>query len=492
MFEKVTPESLGIPSGSILNFLKCLDDYRMHTHSVFMARGDKCAVECYYAPFHKDFLHRMYSVSKSFVAVAVGLAVTEGILGMDEVIVEDFPEFRNENVDAWHGECTVRDMLRMSSNIGNGMQWWGKFQSRVEAYYSLKTSKVPGTVFFYDSIGSFLLGCMIEKRTGKPFLEYLKEKVLLDIGFSKESFTLREPGGFTIGDSGVMCTQRDLALFARFIMNKGCWNGKQYIDPSFMEEAVSIQSVNDLEGSIEAFNTGGYGYLIWKTHPDGFSLVGMGDQLAVCDSKKDFLFVITSDNQANRAARYIIYHELYRSLLPAIAEDALPENPAAFAELQAYLESRKLVTAKGGAASPTVEKVSGVHYTALPNTLGIDGFCLKLSGDQGVLKIEKDGSSFPLEFGIGQNKLTEFSFGDRPVRDMMGRNEPGKYDCAVSAAWADANTFSVMAQVIDTYFGCLNVHIGFQNDRATILFKKSGQYVFEGMDGSAICVKDKE
>lgn len=486
MFKKATPESVGISSAKILDFVKCLDECRMHTHSIFMARGDKVVAEGYYAPFHKNFLHRMYSVSKSFVAIAVGLAVTEGLIRMDDVIVDYFPEFRNENVDLFHEECTVRDMLCMQSNIGEGVQWWGRFNSRVEAYYSLKSTKVPGTLYFYDSIGSFLLGCIIEKLTGKPFLEYLKEKVLLDIGFSPESFTLREPGGFTVGDSGVMCTTRDLALFARFIMNLGYWNGKQYIDRYFMEEAISKQVGNDLEGTIDAYNTGGYGYLIWKTHPDGFSLVGMGDQLAVCDMKKDFLCVITSDNQANRAARYLIYHELYRSLIPSIQDEPLKENPAAYDELKAYLESRELVSVKGEKQSSMTDRINGVSYTAQGNKLGIDGFRLRFSEEDGILELEKDGNMYSLSFGLCRNKTTRFSLGDRPVADMMGKNEQGEYDCAVSAAWVDDHTFSVMAQVIDTYFGCLNIHIGFKDRRATVLFKNSGQYVFDGVDGYII------
>ena len=492
MFKKAIPESVGISSAKILDFVKCLDECRMHTHSIFMARGDKVVAEGYYAPFHKDFLHRMYSVSKSFVAVAVGLAVTEGLIRMEDVIVDYFPEFRNENVDEFHEECTVRDMLCMQSNIGEGMQWWGRFDSRVEAYYSLKTGKIPGTLYFYDSIGSFLLGCIIEKLTGKPFLEYLKEKVLLDIGFSKESFTLKEPGGFTVGDSGVMCTTRDLALFARFILNKGEWNGKQYIDRGFMEDAVSRQVCNDLEGSIDAYNTGGYGYLIWKTHPDGFSLVGMGDQLAVCDMKKDFLFVITSDNQANRAARYLIYHELYRNLIPSIQEKPLAEDPEAYEALEAYLRSRKLVCMKGAMQSAILGAVNGKHYTARKNSLGITGFKLEIQDAEGVLTLDKGGLDFALAFSLCENKINRFSFGDRPVRDMMGKNEPGEYDCAVSAAWVDEKTISVMAQVIDTYFGCLNIHIGFKDNRATVLLKKSGQYVFDGMEGSFIAFADKE
>lgn len=484
MFEKATPESMGISSKSILNFVKLLDGYRMHTHSIFMARGNQVVAECYYAPFHKDFLHRMYSVSKSFVAMAVGLGATEGLFRMEDPIIGYFPEFRSGEPDVYQERCTIRDMLCMSSNIGNGMQWWGKFDSRVEAYYTLKTSKVPGGLYFYDSIGSFLLGCIIEKLTGKTFLDYLKEKVLLEIGFSRESFTLREPGGYTIGDSGVMCTARDLALFARFIMNGGAWNGKQYIDPAFMEQAVMKQVCNDLDGSFASYDTGGYGYLIWKTHPDGFSLVGMGDQLAVCDSKHDFLAVITSDNQANRAARHLIYHGLYHDLIPSIGDQPLPEDPEAQALLETYLAGRKLVYKEGAKHAAIEEAVSNVRYLAKSNSLGIHWFCL--STEDRTLKLEKEGICYCLPYGLLENQLTRFSFGDRPVADMMGKNTQGEYDCAISAAWVDEKTFSVMAQVIDTYFGCLNIHICFTGKEATLLFRKSGQYVFEGMEGYVI------
>ena len=62
----------------------------------------------------------------------------------------------------------------------------------------------------------------------------------------------------------------------------------------------------------------------------------------------------------------------------------------------------------------------------------------------------------------------------------------------VSAAWAEENIFVIKAQVTDTYFGCLNVYISFKGDRATLKFIKSGQYVFDGIDGYINAVKYKE
>ncbi len=476
MFEKVSPEAVGVSSQKVLNFVKTLDDCRFRNHSIIMSKGDKIFFEEYYKPFNKDFLHRMYSTSKSFVAVAIGLAITEGLVKLDDVIVDYFPEFKNENIDEYYEECTIRDMLCMSSNIASFTQWWGKYQSRVEAYYTLKTNKIPGTLFFYDSIGSFLLGCIIEKLTGKPFLEYLKEKVLLEIGFSKESYTLTEPGGYTVGDSGVVCTARDLLIFARLIMKKGQWNGKQYIDRKFMEDAVSLQTTNDLDGMAKHFRNQGYGYLIWKSHPDGFSLVGLGDQLAVCDQKHDLCFVITSDNQADGSARRVIYHEFYYHFLPEVKDMPLAENKEALQELEEYANNASLVCQYGEKTSIFAEKVSGVTYTMQDNPLKISSFKLDLG--KNVLEIQRDDKKIELAFSVGENKIEQFSLGDRAVADKMGFREEGTYTCANSGAWVEENQFSIMVQVIDTYFGGLYISIGFKDDRASLSLRTSGQYVF--------------
>lgn len=483
MFEKITPEAAGISSKEILSFVKMLDEYQFNTHSIIMTKGDKVFYEAYYKPFSDKFLHRMYSVSKTFIGVAVGLAVTEGLIKTDDVIVDYFPEFRNETTDSLYDECTIEDMLTMQSNLGKGVNWWGNFESRVQAYYSRNSHKIPGTMYWYDSIGSFLLGCIIEKLTGKDFLTYLKEKVLLKIGFSKESFTLREPGGFTVGDSGVICTARDLALFARFIMKKGEWDGVSYIDRDFMEKLSSKQVDNNRSGGFNFYNTRGYGYLTWITDKNGFTLTGMGDQLAICDEKNDFMFVITSDNQCDKAGRHIIFHELYRHFIPKISMHPLPADDKALRILEDYKNNCKIKKQTGEKDSPVKEKINGVMYKASENPLGIDNLKISLGSDEGKLEFEMNGKALTLPFALCDNKLCKFSFGTRARKDMMGIYEEGEYDCASSAAWTDEHTLAIKTQVIDTYFGCLNIYISFKDDRVSMYITRSGQYVFEGIEG---------
>lgn len=482
IFTKASPEALGISSEDVLNYIKILDGRRMHLHAILMARGENIFAEGYYKPFHEIFLHRMYSVSKSFVAIAVGLAVTEGLFSLDDAIINYFPEYRNENTDAYYEACTVRDMLKMQSNVGTGVYWWGKFENRIQAYYSQKSDKISGGLFHYDSIGSFLLGCIIERLTGMDFLTYLKKKVLLAMGFSKESYVLREPGGYAIGDSGVMCTARDLLIFARFIMRRGEWGGKQYVDRDFMEDAIQVQSPNDLNGTHALYETGGYGYLIWKTHPDGFSLVGMGDQLAICDAKHDLCLVILADNQAAKCQRHIIFHEFYEHFLPKLSAASLPSNKEEEDRLNEYLKGRTLIAQYGEKHGDIARRFFGKEYAKQIGELDIEGFTLY----EDRILLNRRGAQYTLPYGMLENKQTEFSFGERARADMMGVWEEGKYDCNVSAGWIREDAIAIMAQVTDTYFGELNLQICFKDDMATLYASRSGQYIFDGLDGFMI------
>ena len=77
MFERISPEQAGISSEAILNYIKTLEEYNLNTHSLILARGNSIISETHYAPFCRDFKHRMYSVSKSFVGIAIGLLIDE-------------------------------------------------------------------------------------------------------------------------------------------------------------------------------------------------------------------------------------------------------------------------------------------------------------------------------------------------------------------------------------------------------------------------------
>ena len=110
-----SPESLGIPSRAILNFLQRIDAERINMHGFLLVRHNQIAAEGYWTPWSADRKHRMYSVSKSFVSLAVGMMIDEGKLSLDDRVCDHFPDKLPEELHPWLAASTVRDLLTMSA-----------------------------------------------------------------------------------------------------------------------------------------------------------------------------------------------------------------------------------------------------------------------------------------------------------------------------------------------------------------------------------------
>ena len=110
-----TPEEAGVPSGNIETFIRRLESMGAATHSLILARGNRVFFEHYWPPFHREFLHRMYSVTKSFVSLAIGFLEQDGKIGLDDPICKYFPEELKHQPDQNLHNQTIRHMLMMST-----------------------------------------------------------------------------------------------------------------------------------------------------------------------------------------------------------------------------------------------------------------------------------------------------------------------------------------------------------------------------------------
>ena len=474
MFENITPEQAGISSSHVLNFIKELDQNGLFTHSIIMARGNKIFSEVYYRPFDKDFKHRMYSVTKSFVGVAVGLAIEDGLLSLDDKFVKFFPEYLNENTTDYLREATIRDLLTMRSAVHTGRNWFiQNTDDRVKEYFVVPADKIPGTVFEYDSNGSYMLGVIVEKLTGMKFLDYMRKKFLDAIGFSKDAYCLMAPGGYSFGDSAMMCTPRDLLLFARFVMNKGTWNGKRYMNEQYLTEATS-RLVENSEMGIYGYDSFGYGYQIWQAPEGGFAFVGMGDQFAICDPKHDFIFIINSDNQGNSASRSVFYNALYREIVHNLGEP-LGEDAAAYSELCEYCNKCELHHFEPKEYNPFEKKISNVTYELDENPMGIKKLSFSFEGKKGAMSYTNAQGDKTLYFGMGYNEFGIFPE-DGYSDNIAGNPAPGnKYRCACSAEWSEEKKLRIRVQIIDKYFGNGCFTFSFKDSRITALMTATAE-----------------
>ena len=471
--KKITPEAAGISSRQVKKFYDFLDACNLSTHSVIMSRGGKIFTECYYEPFGADFLHRMYSVSKSFVSIAVGFCIQDGLLALDDTMDKFFPEHLAADGAIVH-KTTIRELLSMKTDQ-KGVNWFKKHpDDRSRVYFETPATKKSGTLFDYDSSGSYMLCVIVEKLTGKPFLEYLQEKVLDDIGFSKDAYCIKAPGGYSFGDSGVMCTARDLHLFARFVLNGGVWNGKRYLNEEYIRAATDMKNCTSDYGFCD-HGSYGYGYLFWGA-PDGcFSMLGMGNQVALCDPKHDFIFVINSDNQGNTRGYEQIFTGLYVYVINELG-DPMPENAEENAILEESLKNKKLFCLKGAKTSPFAEKINSATFICNENPMDIKHFRLKFEGNEGVFIYENATGAKSLRFGFGHNVFMPFP--EEGYSDLTANEyAPGNfYNSAISADWCEEQTLRIRVQIIDKYFGNLAIIFGFKNENeASVRMSKTAE-----------------
>ncbi len=459
-----TPESVGISSADVLKFYQKLDERCLSTHDVIMARGSDIFTETYYEPFHKDFLHRMYSVSKSFVSIAVGFCEQDGLLNLDDPFTKYFSEYVKEGELPKATSVTLREMLRMETGRFGGSNWFDAVDDdRCAVYLDIFSEKYPNTLFDYDSFGSYMLGAVVERVTGKKFMDYLKDKVLRDIGFSEESYCLMAPGKHSWGDSGVMCTARDLLLFARFVLNGGTWNGKRYLNEEYIRKATDTKICNNHYG-FENPSGYGYGYQFWGLPHGCYAMFGMGIQLAVCDPKHDLVFVINSDNQGNEMRYAPIIYSFFDYIYDRMGDAPLAEDEEAYRRLMEYTSTRKLFVLRGETKNDFGAKIAGKTYLAEPNPMGIKWLRLEFEGDEGVLHYENEQGVKSLQLGFGHNVFQKFP--QVGYSDLVGAKvAPGnRYDCAVSADWPEAQKLRIRVQIIDKYFGNLAILLGFRDE----------------------------
>ncbi|MBR4960003.1 MAG: beta-lactamase family protein [Clostridia bacterium] len=459
------PENVGIHPARLLEFYQLLEDHNLSTHAVYIARGNDIVSFAHWAPFGQDFLHRMYSVSKSFVSIAIGFCRQDGLLDLDDPIIKYFPKEMEHQTDANMRSQTIRHMLMMST--ARGAQNWFSVRSddRVQTYFdNTNPSRPSGTQFEYDSSGSFVLGALVERLTGMKFMEYLRLKLFDRIGVSKAAYCLECPGGHSWGDSGVMCTSLDLLKMVRFVANGGSWNGEQLLDAEYVRLASTKQIDNNIHG-IPGWETNGYGYQIWIGYEDSFFFNGMGCQFGLYMPKKDLLLVYNGDNQGKAQSLKIIFDGFMDLIYKTASDTPLEPCPDLRHQLRIRENTMALMADRGEMTSPMLEKINGRTFALEKNPMGIDKFSITIPEDGlGSFCYTNEQGDLTLYFGMGENV-----FGDFPhagyAQKVGSVFVPGhRYKCAASAAWYSPYQLHLKAQIIDDYFGTLNILFGFRDD----------------------------
>ncbi len=488
MFEKITPEQAGISSKTVMEFIEKLEKRGAATHGLLFMKGDKIFTEAYWTPFHKDFCHRMYSQTKSFVSIAIGLLEEEGKLSLDNKIVDYFPEKLDGEAQYYHKTQTIREMLMMSTAGGPSSWFRCGDPDRTHQYFNEKRNLHPsGTIWAYDSPGTQVLTSLVEKLTGKCLLDYLKDKLFNEMGAFQSATILKTANGDSWGDSAMICTLRDMAVFGRFVMNYGVWNGKRLMNEKYLREATSDLADNSMTSHYSTYHQG-YGYKIWRVCGNGFAFVGMGDQLTVCYPDKDLLFACISDNQGTALIREMIFANLEDMFVDNIKEEPLSKDEQAYKELNELISGLKLRSIKGMEDSPFRDELNGREYICEKNPMGITKFSFAFhDAKHGEFRYTNGQGDKTIPFGINHNVFGKFpQLGYSNEYGAIATTNGFTYDDAVSCAWRREKELLLFVQVIDRYFGNMNARFSFKGNEVYATFQKTAESFMCEYEGTLI------
>ncbi len=318
-----TPEAQGVSSEAIGAFIEAVD--KIDTlHSFIVVRHGRVIAEAWWKPEAADKPHVLHSLSKSFNATAVGLAIEEGKLSLDDPVVKffpaDAPADASENLKA----MTVRDLLTMTCGHDTEPQTVGGSPS-VKQFLAHPVVHKPGTHFQYNTMGSYTLSAIVTKVTGKTSLEFLKPRLFEPLGIENPEWAASREGN-SLGGSGLKICTEDIAKFGQLYLQKGKWNGKQLIPEKWVEQATSKQVPNDQEShaGIGVDWRQGYGFQFWRCTHGAFRGDGAAGQFCVVIPDKDAVIAITADTGNMQGELNAIWERLF----PAFQAAALPEDAA--------------------------------------------------------------------------------------------------------------------------------------------------------------------
>lgn len=485
-FAQATPESVGIPSDAILRYTDALEDLALSLHSLTVIRRGAVVFDGQYSPMTSGQPHRLYSCSKSFVSLAVGILCGEGRLRLSDRVADFFPEYDKAKMHPFLRETTVEDLLRMTDchdettyNMDKAepdMDW-------VRTYFETPPTHRAGTVFQYNTACTVMLSVIVERITGASFLETLRPRVFEPMGMTKDIQCVRTPCGHAWGGSGVLASAQDLAKMAYLCMRGGEIDGRQLLPREYVRRATSRQVDNALF-SDDAEHRAGYGYQIWRIRHNGFAFLGMGSQQAFCFPDEDLLVVLTGDTQDVPAAAQNELTLLFSTIFPALSKDPLPENPEALRRLAARRESLTLYAETGGGYSPYGQRMSGRTFRFPENALGWKWARFDFDGDEGSLSYENATGPHRVAFAYGRN--VEQAFDETSYYAMdIGHPAYRPLHAFASAGWKDPHTLLLRLCIADVCFGTLRLCFVFDGQELTVAGRKNAEWFFREYQGFA-------
>ncbi len=451
-----TPEAQGVSSAGIQAFLDAIAKSNHELHSFMMLRHGNVIAEGWWSPYGPEYVHTMYSMSKSFTSTAVGFAVAEGKLTVEDKVISFFPEDLPAKISDNLAALRVKDLLTMS--VGNEKEPTGvtvASENWVKTFLAQNIIHKPGTVFLYNSVATYMCSAIVQKVTGQKIIDYLRPRLFEPLNVTKATWE-ECPRGINTGGWGLSVQTETLAKFGQLYLQKGKWQGRQIIPTAWVEEATKLHIQQTLPAKPARPNEKndwlqGYGYQFWRSQNGAYRGDGAFGQYTIVLPEQDAVIVMTGESPNMQGELDLVWEHL----LPTIKNGALSPNASVHTKLHETLSGLKLsppteqtkpdLTKRAGKTTYNL-KINNLNFTTAKFTLvniGLHLYALELTDSNGAahnLGAASSNGWYPCETTL-------------PAPRIIGGGIPKqgtKHKVATRAVWKDENTLEFTVRYYET------------------------------------------
>ena len=450
--ERVSPESEGIHSEDIIKLFDSMTNLpNVDLHSLVIMRHGKVVGEVYPAPFKAEYKHTMYSCSKTFVSAAIGIAIDENRLRLDDRVAPFFANELPKSITKELADITVRDLLTMTSGITPDWNMRNIRKDWVKGYLG-KSVITPGSKFMYDSLCTYLLSAIVQKVSGKTLLDYLKPRLFEPMNIWDVQWEI-SPDGYNTGGWGLLIQSESLGKFGQLLLNKGEWGGRQLIS----EEWVNQMMTKQMEAGDED-----YGYQIWMCdYPGAWRADGAYGQYVIVVPQKEMVIVVTQCSSMNgRKERNIIW----RTLLDKVTDTPIKEGKD-YNKLLKKQTEYAFPTVKGKSDSWKASAINGKTIELSKNKLGWKSIKFSFKKEELTAEIT-DVMGKISTIAAGHENWTTSSLGNYPPYSItaIGRYKglTGPFHAASSYGWNNKGSDLTMQIHYVDWISALRINFNFQ------------------------------
>ena len=429
-----SPEAQGVAPAAVRAFVEAADKDVDSLHSFMLVRHGHVVAEGWWAPYSADARHMLFSLSKSFTSTAVGLAVAEGKLSIDDPVLKFFPDDAPADPPANLKAMRISDLLRM--NTGHQSEPPRKADEPwVKTFLKHPVPFKPGTHFLYNTSATYMASAAVQKATGQTVLDYLKPRLFDPLGIENPTWEA-SPQGITAGGYGLSIRTEDIAKFGQLYLQKGKWNGKQLVPAEWVEAATCRQTSNG--SSPKSDWDQGYGYQFWRCRHNAYRGDGAFGQYCIVLPEQDAVIAITSGLRDMQAVLNLVWDKL----LPGLKSEALPTDDTERAKLQQTLKGMALKPLTGSGSAP---EGSGRTFEFPANDRKVESLTL-IDGDARdrslTLRLRVNGTDQVIRCGYGSSwAKSRTAWGLLPEQPV-----------AAVGAWTAADTFTARVCLTETPF----------------------------------------